>query len=310
MQTMQLQTRKQLLSILELKEKQFKEYSIQYGGAGLRKKIKRLLKYRNRYLKYCISKLRPGLVKTKTFWGEDFWAFLPEEILLYFLGLLGTDQEIKLTKFLIRSLPENSIFYDVGAFGGFYCLLTKKIVKNGEIHAFEPSPKAFWCLKRNSSNYKNIFLNQMALFDREGEIDFYDGTLTGQSGFSTFDISTNRELVPSNFKKIKVRTITLDKYSIFHSKPTFLKIDVEGAEKYVIEGGSKLLKETKPTIAIEIWRKPLGNTSYLKAMEILYNLGYKSYEITENGELKLIEKIAPEKDISEKNISNNFIFKK
>ena len=113
-----------------------------------------------------------------------------------------------------------------------------------------------------------------------------------------------------DFKKIKVDLITLDKYCLNHKKPTFLKIDVEGSEPYIIEGGIHTLKLGNPVISMEVWNNELCNSPHLKAIEYLYRLGYKSYKIKNNGDLKYIEKINFDRDIDKQLKLDNFIFKR
>lgn len=69
-------TREHLLKLLAKKEGLLKEYEENYVGPGLSKKLKRLLKYRGKYLRYCFAKLKPHSIKTQTFWGADFLTFL------------------------------------------------------------------------------------------------------------------------------------------------------------------------------------------------------------------------------------------
>ena len=54
-------------------------------------------------------------------------------------------------------------------------------------------------------------------------------------------------------KTSEVQTTTLDRFTSEKSitKLDFIKIDVEGHEKYVIEGGQKTLKTLKPAIILE-----------------------------------------------------------
>jgi FkbM family methyltransferase len=308
-----METRDNLLKFLKKTDIFLKEFQENYKGTGLLKKFKRLIRYRSQYLRYCFFKLfnKSRLIKTKTFWGEDFLIdFRQGEYFQHNYFILPEDKEIKLTKFFIKNLKENSVFYDIGANVGYYSLLAKQIIQIGEVHSFEPVSEIFKILKENLSKKQNIFLNQLALFNKEGQIDFYD-TIKISSVGSAFNpaLLRNHDLLVAS-KKIKVQTTTLDKYCYNYSRPDFLKIDVEGAEREVIEGGIKILKETNPIIAMEVWRKPLDNTSHLKAIAMLYNLDYKSYKIINEGELELIKKIHPEKDILEKDTSDNFIFKK
>lgn len=302
-----METRTNLLKLLEPGEALLKEYQKHYVGPGLLKKFKRLIRYRGKYLRYCFARFRPHSIRAKTFWGADFLTSLPEDFACYYFGLLG-GHEIKLIKFLIKNIDDNSVFYDIGANVGYYSLLVKEISDSVEVHLFEPVPKTFEYLKKNLSKKQNIFFNQLALFNKESQIDFYNMTEAGHSGGSTFNASLVKSFI--RYKKIKVQATTLDKYCANHSKPTFLKIDVEGAEGQVVEGGINTLKEGSPTIAMEVWRKPMDNTSHLKAIEILYNLGYKSYKIDNEGELEFIEKTDLERDILKEDPLDNFIFRK
>jgi FkbM family methyltransferase len=300
--------RKKLIKLIEEKEKAIKEYCEKnYDGPGWIRKIRKLLKYKQKYLSYALPRLIPKMVRLKTFWGNDFFVFLSANLPLHLFGILGGDQEVRLTKFLIKHLPENVIFYDIGAFCGYYSALVKEIIERGEIHAFEPISTSFRCLQKNISSTDGIkvFLNNLAISNKEGEIDFYTESSNRHPEGSTLNASA----IIGNFKKIKVKTTTLDSYCSAHQCPNFMKIDVEGAEEYVIEGGMRVLKETSPIIAMEVWRKPLNNKSHLKAMEILYKLGYKSYKINDQGELIFKEKIVPEEDIL-MGTGDNFIFKK
>lgn len=304
-----------LLKLLEKTEKKFKEYEkyskrsfLNHRGNFLNR-IKKLLKYRERYLRYVISELikKPQLVKGKVFWGENFFGHLPEIRDIFLFGILG-GQEIKLTHFLIKNLKCNSIFFDIGANYGFYSLLAKQLVTKGEVYSFEPTPSTFELLQKNLLNKDKVFLNQIALFSSERTVNFYEN-LAGKTGLNTFNVfNIKSAAAPSSFKKIRVRTTTLDRYCLTHSKPTFLKIDVEGAEGEVIAGGIKVFRGENPIIAMEVFR--MNNASHLKAIDILYKLGYKSYKINNEGELEFIEKIDPKRDILISHDFDNFIFKK
>ena len=294
-----------LLNLLEISENGFKEYKKM--SHGFKNRIKKLLKYRWKYLKYATSELikKPMVVKEEVFWGEDFFGHLPDIRYISLFGILG-DTEIKLTKFFIKNLKYDSIFYDIGASYGFYSLLATQLITKGEVHLFEPISSVFELLQKNLLHKDRIFLNQIALFNSEESIDFYENKI-GKTGLNTFNVSNIESLInPSLFKQIRVRTSTLDKYCLSHSKPTFIKIDVEGAERYVIEGAKEQLLRLNPVIVMEVWRKPLNNEGHLTAIEMLEKIGYRPHSITNNGELIRLEKIDPEKDIAA--LDDNFIF--
>ena len=295
-----------LLKLLEESENRFREYE-KYSKGGFKNRIKKLFRYRWKYLRYALSELikKPLLVKGKVFWGEDFYGYLPDVRYIALFGILDVS-EIKLTKFFIKSLKYNSVFFDIGASYGFYSLLATQLITKGEIHSFEPTPSTFELLSKNLLNKNRVFLNQIALFNQEGEMDFYENKV-GKSGLNTFNLSNIKSVFnPSLFKQIRVKASTLDKYCLSHPKPTFVKIDVEGTEGNVIEGAVKTLESGNPVIAMEVWRKPLNNEGHLKAIEILGKLGYRPHSIDSNGELIKLREIDPEKDITA--LSDNFVF--
>jgi len=299
--------KKKLLKLLDVNEISVREFYERFNEQGFKKEFKRLFKYRKKYFFYIISRFRPFQIKAETFWGENLWTTLPKELGLHLFGLLS--KEIKLAKFLIKNFDENSVFFDVGAHCGFYSMLARQFLDKGQIHAFEPAPKIFGLLQKNLCGINETFLNPVALLDKDGETDFYEDLQGGgRSSCSFYNLISDPRHPP--FKKIRVEAITLDKYCHKHLSPDLLKIDVEGSEQHVIEGGLSTLENANPIIAIEICRKPLDNQPHLDAMKILYNLNYKSYRINENGELELIKKINPEENIPEKFRWDNFIFKK
>jgi len=132
-------------------------------------------------------------------------------------------------------------------------------------------------------------------------MDFYDN-LIGRSGISSLFLPSSNS---SQFRKIKVKISTLDQYCFNHRKPNFIKIDVEGAEKQVIEGGFEIFKNTNPIVVMEIWKN--NNKNHLEAVKILQTFGYKIHLINEDGELEQ-KTVNFNQDI--KGETDNFVFLK
>jgi FkbM family methyltransferase len=64
---------------------------------------------------------------------------------------------------------------DVGAHIGYYtCLFTKLVGSYGKVYAFEPHYKNFDTLKNNVKRFKNVFIIQNAVMDREKEVILYE----------------------------------------------------------------------------------------------------------------------------------------
>jgi hypothetical protein len=68
-------------------------------------------------------------------------------------------------------------------------------------------------------------------------------------------------------------TLTLDWMLEYFAPPTFVKIDVEGAEQLVLEGASRLLSEIRPIIYVEV-----GKTQASGVSVRLRSLGYQLYD--------------------------------
>lgn len=241
--------------------------------------------------------------RAKTFWGRDIYVYFADmdaSALYFFNTLYGN--EIKIIKFLIKNFKNEDVFYDIGANYGFYTLLAQEFITNGEIYAFEPNPKIFKLLRENArlDVFKNTFLNQVALSDKTGEIDFYDREVDRHSGGSSL-------IKHSHFRKynvIKVRATTLDEYILDHKPPTIIKIDVEGGEPFVLRGAFKLLKKHNPIIIMEFFPDDL----HREAVNILLNNGYRVFKIDNDGNLSIIN----EQDLLRDDIPHeaNYVFKK
>ncbi len=241
--------------------------------------------------------------RIKTFWGRDIHVFLADQdasALYFFNTLYG--EEIKIIKFLIQNFKNDDIFYDIGANYGFYTLLAQEFITKGEIHAFEPNPKIFKLLRENSrlDIYKNTFLNEMALSDKIGEIEFFDREISKHSGGS----SLIKYKHFSKYKVIKVKTTTLDDYILNHKPPTIMKIDVEGGEPLVLKCGLELLKKYSPMIIMEF----LPDDLHREAVNILLNSGYRAFKIDNDGNLGVMN----EQDLLRNDVPHeaNYVFKK
>ena len=90
--------------------------------------------------------------------------------------------------------------------------------------------------------------------------------------------------------KIEVESQTLDNYmKKIRGKASFIKIDVQGAEGLVFEGGKEVLKNHKPVILMEFWPYGLKNngTNPMNLLILLHNIGYRFFVLdTKSQQLK------------------------
>jgi len=127
-------------------------------------------------------------------------------------------------------------YLDVGANIG---LTTLPIAQNERVRcvAFEPDPTNFSHLsenvRRNSKN-NNIELHQLAVMDHHGSVNF-GLNLYGNPGDHRVSVPTSSRVT------IQVEGVALDEFFGELLGPVAVKIDTQGAEPFVIEGGKGIL---------------------------------------------------------------------
>lgn len=255
-------------------------------GPGVKRKILRLIFSPNIYIEYLFNRLKiykPG--RAKLFWGKEVYLNKGDTDGFYLAtaGFLPSETEYRLTKFFIKNLEKADVFYDIGANYGFYTFLALEFCK--EVHSFEPLPSVFKYLDKSLGNRSNSYLNNIAVAEKEGEIDFiFSREAPGGSKIEKSESS----FYASHISKLKVPTISLDKYIENNNKPNIIKVDIEGSESLFIEGAKNFLKNNSPVIAMEVLPKDRGRDISMVAVEKLKELGYISYLTDKNGELQLI----------------------
>ena len=168
--------------------------------------------------------------------------------------------------FSTLSLSSNTVF-DIGSYTGVYALVAAKSNRKLKVSAFEPNPDLFSALEKNLklNRIRNVKSEQMALDDQPGEAYLY----------LNHDIHTSiGSLIQSTTagKKVLVRKTTLDIYCENYSinSVDLIKIDVEGYETNVLQGGSSIIKKSSPIILME----SLNQETLEKQFALLSKLGY------------------------------------
>jgi FkbM family methyltransferase len=165
---------------------------------------------------------------------------------VYFLG----EYEPAITNVISKIVRKDDICFDVGANIGWYTTLLQTLIgKHGSVHAFEPVPSSFRTLKANTALNKNtdkVILNEFALGDQEKEINIYNSA-TLPDGHASISKNEN-----SDFEVIPIKMKTADDYVETHNinEVNFIKLDIEGAELFMLQGANKLFRQSKPPIWI------------------------------------------------------------
>ena len=138
----------------------------------------------------------------------------------------------------IFEVKDDAVIFDIGAWKGDTAyFFSKKCSDNAQIYAFEPDDYAFQILEKIKEKHKlnNVITKNVLFSNAEKEIDFIS--------------------MIKNTPTVKKKTITIDKFVEENNieKIDYIKMDVEGAERTILEGGVKTIKKFKPHLAIAIY---------------------------------------------------------
>lgn len=156
-------------------------------------------------------------------------------------------------------------FLDIGAATGAMVLPFAIRFPEARIIAFEPYHKVRQVLidTLSENNLASPLVVDLALSDKTG-IERFTGFELDETGETPFlpEASSLSELNHPKAKNIfPVRVQTLDGFAdhLTVTDNVVIKIDVEGWEAKVLEGGAKFLARTKPRLAIDIHNNPFGD---------------------------------------------------
>lgn len=191
------------------------------------------------------------------------------------------DYEAELA-FLEHALSSGKTFVDVGANLGIYALVASRIVGPlGRVIAFEPSQQSFPLLKENVAlnNFTNLQVYPVAVSDKAGKAFLYYGPDPGQDSLGRDPrLQTKGEEVVTQSLDDALDQACVDRVDL-------IKIDVEGAEEWVLRGANKVVSSHKPTIIFEVNREATSRLglSPSGARDLLQSVGYKFFSVGANG---------------------------
>ncbi|HTD51248.1 MAG TPA: FkbM family methyltransferase [Acidimicrobiia bacterium] len=183
--------------------------------------------------------------------------------------------EAHVSDVLTERLRPGSTFVDVGANVGYHTFLAASIVgPDGSVIAIEASSEncRLLQLSKTENHAENVLVLPFAL-DREPGVRYLSS-----------HVGTNAGLIPDQREHLldgrgtPVFATTLDE--IAPSKIDVMKIDVEGAEFRVLEGGRKSLERDKPLILMEFSCEMAQRTSGVDpgtALQDILDLGYRLF---------------------------------
>jgi FkbM family methyltransferase len=184
------------------------------------------------------------------------------------------DDEIN---FLKQFLKPGDTFVDIGANIGLFSLIASfKIGQEGKVISFEPSPVTYDRLIENIelNSITNIDARNLGISDKPGQL-LLQQSETGFDAWNTFAPAENEKFQYSSL--VDVSTLDLQLKEANKSKIPLIKIDVEGWEKFVLEGASDVINNYSPVFMIEFTETNTFNAGYMvqELFTFLQGFGYK-----------------------------------
>lgn len=213
--------------------------------------------------------------------------------------------------YLLSAIKDGETVFDIGAHMGAYAYFMRQNVgKNGSVHAFEPQTMLYkqLLLNKHLLQWNNVTINNLALSDTKGFATLNIPLYKGKADTEGASILIHSE--KSLYTTENVTTETLDNYCNQNNlAPGFLKIDVEGNELKVLQGGIETIKKYMPKILVEIEARHCSEEQANATFKFLIDIGYEG-TFTLKGERIPLKLFRFDVHQVKKQNCNNFIFEK
>ena len=171
-------------------------------------------------------------------------------------------------------VDDGSIAWDVGANIGLWTLLmSRRAGGRGHVVAFEPIPTTAARLRENLglSDAESVTVIQAALGSEAGTATMYVPYDAGQASMAAGSAEDVTYEVPIS---------TLDEFWAAEGKPSvgFVKMDAEGSEPRILNGGSQFFRCSLPNVVCEVNSgklAPMGHDAS-QIYEFFRGLGYQA----------------------------------
>jgi len=175
---------------------------------------------------------------------------------------------------MLRAIKPGDLVVDAGANIGFFTLLMSKLVgDDGQVLAFEPGDDNRSRLRKNLelNNCTNVRVIEQPLWSSAGTVEMFTYADGGSNSLWALKDGDRGTLLHTTTLEQECKTC-----------PSFIKLDIEGAEVRALRGAWKLLKH-RPVIVTEINRESLerAGTSIEELRGIL--TGFDCFGLSDTG---------------------------
>lgn len=166
----------------------------------------------------------------------------------------------RIIKEIVKHCTKGMTAYDCGAYIGYYTAVFASVVgSNGRVVTLEPDPRNFMRVQRqvDLNGWKHVRTLQAALGSGHTTVEFFlnDGSAAKSrivrcyTGPGTASMHGRED-----GKSVLVQSVSLDNliFDMGYPEPDFIKIDIEGAEYMALRHCSRMAREIRPTILVEL----------------------------------------------------------
>lgn len=189
---------------------------------------------------------------------------------------LGKKREAKSMLLFSKLIGKGMTVAEIGGHIGYLSVYFSSLVgSSGRVIVFEPGSNNLPYIKSNIHGLENIVLVEKGVGAENGELMFFEDSLTGQNNsfVENFEGLRNNAEVAFTSVSVERRTVevtNLDSYFL-DSCPDFIKIDIEGYEYAALQGAANLLKKL-PMVMVEV------QANSVEIFEIFDSLGYVIFD--------------------------------
>jgi FkbM family methyltransferase len=215
--------------------------------------------YNHKNLKYPIHVTDETLIVSPGTFNKNGQMY-EEESVNYFYDNIPTDKSVNIV--------------DIGAQTGLYTLYAKYLPKS-QFYAFEPFPRSYKVLRDNITlnHIPNVLIRKIGISNYAGETIL--NTSKSHNGLHTLGKNIIRFNDP---EPITIYVEPLDTIFYDNNIPVdFIKIDTEGWEYFILQGGEKTIQKYKPMIQLE-WNNDnmkQCNVNVSEFIAYIDTIGYK-----------------------------------
>lgn len=189
----------------------------------------------------------------------------------------GSQYEILVALFYHTLLNEDHIAVDGGANAGLHALPMALKLRYGHLYCFEPNVKIGQELVNNLFDIgvlNRCSVHFQALGDRDGSVEFMIDDSHPAVSHVRFEKS-------SDLRSVEVQLVRLDDVMREHGVG-FIKLDLEGADFRALQGGEKILQNSRPFVVFENsrdWAAKCYGYSKEEFFSFFERVGYSMFDL-------------------------------